>query len=135
MDRISEEQRSWNMSRIRGKNTQPELIVRSTLHRLGYRFRLHRSDLPGKPDVVLPKYRTCIFVHGCYWHRHSGCKYAYEPKSRVDFWQKKFRDNVERDKRKRKELERLGWNVVVIWECQVLPQDELMVHIQNIIYK
>ncbi|MBU1162905.1 MAG: DNA mismatch endonuclease Vsr, partial [Proteobacteria bacterium] len=86
MDIISKEKRSWNMSRIRGKDTKPEIIVRSMLHRMGYRFRLHRKDLPGKPDIVLPKYKTVIFVHGCFWHRHKGCKYAYTPKSRVKFW-------------------------------------------------
>jgi DNA mismatch endonuclease (patch repair protein) len=118
-DIISKERRSWNMSRIRGKNTQPELIVRSVLHKRGYRFRLHRKDLPGKPDIVLPKYKTVIFVHGCFWHRHKGCKYAYTPKSRVAFWGKKFRGNVERNKVVKRELKKLGWNVIVVWECQI----------------
>lgn len=118
VDRLSKEKRSWNMSRIKCKDTKPELAVRSLLHRMGYRFRLHKKDLPGKPDIVLPKYKTVIFVHGCYWHRHKGCKYAYNPKSKVDFWQKKFDGNVERDKKKRIELKQLGWNVIVIWECE-----------------
>lgn len=119
MDSISEEHRSWNMSRIRSKDTKPEIMVRSLLHRKGYRFRLHSKDLPGKPDIVLRKYKTAVFVHGCYWHRHSGCKFAYEPKSRVEFWTAKFHDNVERDKRNRNALEALGWRVLVIWECEV----------------
>lgn len=118
MDRISKEWRSWNMSRIRGKDTAPEVLVRSLLHRMGYRFRLHRSDLPGRPDIVLPRYRTVVFVHGCYWHRHPGCKYAYTPKSRTDFWKKKFRDNVRRDRRSRQELEVAGWTVLIVWECE-----------------
>ena len=118
-DTISKERRSWNMSRIRGKDTRPELIVRSTLHRMGYRFRLHRKDLPGKPDIILPKYRTVIFVHGCYWHRHKNCKLAYTPKSRTEFWRTKFQGTMERDKRNQLELKKLGWKVVVIWECEI----------------
>ncbi|MES0491809.1 MAG: DNA mismatch endonuclease Vsr, partial [Leptospirales bacterium] len=95
-DLLSKEKRSWNMSRIQGKNTKPELIVRSYLHSLGYRFRIHRKDLPGKPDIVLTKYKLVIFVHGCYWHRHKNCKLAYTPKSNVDFWLKKFDENIVR---------------------------------------
>lgn len=118
VDHLTPEKRSWNMSKIKSGNTKPEMIVRSMLHRMGYRFRLHRKDLPGKPDIVLPKYNTVIFVHGCYWHRHKGCKYAYNPKSRIDCWQNKFKSNVERDKKNRITLEKLGWNVKVIWECE-----------------
>lgn len=125
MDRLTKARRSWNMSRIRSENTRPEVLVRALLHRNGYRFRLHRKDLPGKPDIVLSKYRTVVFVHGCYWHRHSGCKFAYEPKSRVEFWTAKFVDNVERDKRNRDALEALGWRVLVIWECEVADQAHL----------
>lgn len=117
-DRISEEHRSWNMSQIRSKDTGPELTVRKLLHGMGYRFRLHRKDLPGKPDIVLPKYRTVIFVHGCFWHRHEGCKYAYYPKSNVDFWKAKFKINVERDKYVRRKLEEEGWKVIIVWECE-----------------
>ncbi|MFC1545201.1 very short patch repair endonuclease [Gemmatimonadota bacterium] len=119
MDTISPEHRSWNMSRIRGKDTKPELLVRSILHRMGYRFRLHRRDLPGSPDIVLPKYRTAIFVHGCYWHRHQGCVYAYTPKTRVEFWQEKFKENVARDAKAQRSLEESGWNVLMVWECEV----------------
>lgn len=119
MDRITEKHRSWNMSRIKSKDTKPELIVRSLLHRMGYRFRLHRKDLPGKPDIVLPKYKTVVFVHGCFWHRHPNCKYAYTPKSRQEFWKKKFRDNVKRYRAIAKELRNSGWKVLVVWECQL----------------
>ena len=117
-DTISKEKRSWNMSRIRSRDTGPELVVRSALHRLGYRFRIHRKDLPGKPDIVLPGYRTVIFVHGCFWHQHKGCKYAYKPKTRVKFWSEKLQGNSERDIRTRKKLRRMDWNAQVIWECQ-----------------
>ena len=121
----SPEQRSFNMSRIRSADTQPEKKVRSILHKAGFRYRLHVKDLPGKPDIVLPKYRTVIFVHGCFWHRHEGCKFAYNPKSRIDFWQKKFRDNVERDLRNAKALDELGWKRLVIWECETKNLEKL----------
>lgn len=107
------------MSRIRAENTRPEVLIRSALHRMGYRFRLHVRALPGRPDIVLPKLKTVIFVHGCFWHRHPNCKYAYNPKSRVDFWQTKFRQNVERDQVVIEKLQALGWKVKTIWECQV----------------
>ena len=125
MDIITKEHRSWNMSRIRGKDTKPERIVRSVLHRLGARFRLHRKDLPGNPDIVLPKYSLCIFVHGCFWHRHPRCKYAYTPKSRVAFWSRKFEQNVERDQRAKGRLRKLGWRVIVVWECQTVNEEKL----------
>jgi DNA mismatch endonuclease, patch repair protein len=120
MDSISKKRRSWNMSRIRSKDTKPELIVRSFLHRKGYRFRLHKKDLPGIPDIVLPKFKIAVLVHGCFWHRHSGCKYAYSPKSNVAKWNKKFEDNVKRDEKVNKDLKSLGWNTITIWECEVL---------------
>ena len=132
MDIISEEKRSWNMSRIRGKNTKPEIIVRSLLHKIGYRFRLHRKDLPGKPDIVLPKYNTVIFVHGCFWHRHKGCKYAYTPKSRVKFWKDKFAGTVKRDKQQLKHLKEKGWNVEIIWECETANIDMLAARLRSI---
>jgi DNA mismatch endonuclease, patch repair protein len=113
------------MSRIRSSNTSPERIVRSTLHALGFRFRLHRKDLPGSPDVVLPKYKTAIFVHGCFWHRHKGCKFAYTPKSRLDFWLRKFEENVLRDRRVKRQIQKLGWRPLVIWECQTRQPLEL----------
>jgi len=107
------------MSRIKGKDTKPELIVRSLLHSMGYRYRLHQKNLPGKPDLVFKKYRTVIFVHGCFWHRHKGCKFAYEPKSRQEFWQRKFLENEARDIKNQSTLGNLGWKVLVIWECEV----------------
>ena len=119
MDRISKACRSRNMSRVRGSNTKPEIIVRSLLHRLGYRFRVNRRDLPGKPDIVLAKYQTVAFVHGCFWHRHPGCKRASMPATRRDFWIAKLQKNVERDKRDRRELRRAGWQVIVLWECDI----------------
>jgi DNA mismatch endonuclease (patch repair protein) len=106
------------MSRIRSRDTAPELQVRSALHRAGYRFRLHRKDLPGRPDIVLPKHHTVVFVHGCFWHRHKGCVFAYAPKSRIAFWDEKFRSNVERDFRNTRALRALGWRVITVWECQ-----------------
>ena len=118
-DILTKRKRSWNMSRIKGKNTKPELLLRSLLHRSGFRFRLHNKKLPGKPDIVLPRYKTVIFVNGCFWHRHSGCKYAYTPKSRQEFWLKKFETTIERDKEKEKKLKREGWNVIVVWECEL----------------
>src|SRR5439155_2290711 len=110
--------RSWNMSRIRGKDTKPELLVRSALHAMGYRFRVHCRTLPGCPDLVLPKHRLIILVHGCFWHRHRNCQFAYTPKSRRAFWGRKFARNLERDAEVRRMLRRLGWRVIVIWECQ-----------------
>lgn len=119
VDTISEAHRSWNMSRIKGRNTGPELRLRSLLHRAGFRFRLHAKDLPGKPDIVLPKYRTAIFVHGCFWHRHEGCRNATTPSTRAEFWQEKFDGNVERDRRNRAALETAGWTVITVWECDL----------------
>lgn len=118
-DRISKEHRSWNMSRIRGKDTTPELRVRKLLHRAGYRFRLHTPDLPGKPDIVLKKYETAIFVHGCFWHRHKGCPGATTPKTRTDFWLNKFDSTVKRDRQKQRLLEEMGWKVITVWECEL----------------
>lgn len=106
------------MSRIRGRDTTPERLVRSVLHSMGYRFRLHPRNLPGRPDIVLSKHRTVVFVHGCFWHRHRRCRYAYTPKTRIAFWTRKFQENVDRDRRTRARLRRLGWQVIVIWECQ-----------------
>ena len=119
VDTLTPEERSRLMSRIRSRNTKPECVLRSVLHRMGYRFSLRSKHLPGKPDIVMPKYKTVIFVHGCFWHRHPGCKQASNPKSNQEFWNEKFRRNVERDKRVRAELEALGWRVVVVWECEI----------------
>lgn len=120
MDVFSREKRSDIMSRIGGKNTKPELIVRSLLHGMGYRFRLHKKDLPGKPDVCLPKYKTVVFVHGCYWHRHAKCKSGQRvPSTNTGFWEKKFNRTVERDKKHEKALKALGWKVLTVWECEL----------------
>lgn len=106
------------MRSVRGKNTTPEMKVRSALHRGGYRFRLHRKDLPGKPDIVLSSRRVVVFVHGCFWHRHPGCRAASSPSTRIAFWQDKFARNVERDRQAVEALERAGWAVHVVWECE-----------------
>jgi DNA mismatch endonuclease (patch repair protein) len=130
-DIVSPEHRSKIMSKIRGKNTKPEMVVRSLCHEMGYRFRLHRGDLPGTPDLVFPKHGLCMFVHGCFWHRHPECKYAYMPKSRVDFWQNKLAKNVERDLKTQKALINMGWRVVTIWECHTKNRDLLRLEIHN----
>lgn len=119
MDTLTKARRSWNMSRIKGSNTGPERIVRSILHRMGYRFRLHRKDLPGKPDITLPKHKSVIFVHGCFWHRHKGCKDATLPKTRRSFWRNKLEGNAARDRVKERALRVLGWKVIVLWECEI----------------
>jgi DNA mismatch endonuclease, patch repair protein len=113
----SPEQRSRNMAAIRGKHTKPELKVRTMLHALGYRFRLHRKDLPGTPDIILPKHRVAIFVNGCFWHRHNCGAGRVVPSTRAEFWATKRQDTVQRDKRKRRQLKAVGWNVLTIWEC------------------
>lgn len=125
MDTLTPAQRSWNMSQIRCRDTKPERVVRSVLHRIGARFRLHRKDLPGCPDIVLPKYRLAVLVHGCFWHRHPGCKYAYTPKSRVEFWHGKFEATVKRDQKTYRRLRALGWAVSVIWECETRDAEKL----------
>ena len=117
-DVFSTAKRSSIMSNVRDKNTRPEVIVRSALHRQGYRFRLHRRDLPGTPDIVLPKHRTVIFVNGCFWHQHKGCAQARRPKSNHAFWAAKLDRNVARDRKNCTDLKRLGWRTVVIWTCQ-----------------
>lgn len=116
------ETRSYNMSQILGKDTKPEMMVRKFLHGNGFRYRLHVKDLPGKPDLVLPKYNSVIFVHGCFWHAHEGCKYFKIPTTRTEWWKNKLFGNRERDKKYIRQLEDLGWNVIVIWECELKPE-------------
>jgi DNA mismatch endonuclease, patch repair protein len=111
--------RSYNMSQIKGKNTKPELLVRRFLHANGFRYRLHVRNLPGKPDIVLPKYKTVIFVHGCFWHGHDHCKYYIIPKTRTDWWLNKINGNVANDKKSIKALKNAGWRIIKIWECEL----------------
>lgn len=115
---FSPEDVSLWMSKVRSTNTRPELIVRSLLHRMGYRFRLHRKSLPGKPDIVLPKYQSVILVHGCFWHGHEGCRRSRRPKSNLDFWDRKLSDNKRRDHAVKEALKSNGWSVLVVWECE-----------------
>lgn len=115
--------RSYNMSQIRGKNTKPEILVRKYLHAKGFRFRIHVNDLPGKPDIVLKKYKTVIFVHGCYWHRHENCRLCTSPATDIDKWQKKFEGTLLRDKIHLKSLKEKDWKVLVIWECELKPKE------------
>lgn len=119
VDTFSKETRSYVMSRIKCKDTKPEIIVRSYLFSRGLRFRKNDKRYPGSPDIVLPKYKTIVLVHGCFWHLHEGCKYARIPKSNVDYWEKKLYRNRERDKHNQKELEKMGWNVITVWECEL----------------
>ena len=135
MDKISKLHRSWNMSRIRSKDSVAEKTVRSVMHRLGYRFRLHVKDLPGKPDLVLAKHKLVIFVHGCFWHRHENCKLSTTPKTNRDFWQDKFESNVRRDLNNYQRLEELGWRVAVIWECSTKNLPDLLTQIDEIFHE
>ena len=120
------------MSRVRGKDTSPEIRVRRAAHALGLRYRLHRRDLPGTPDLVFPKYRVALFVHGCFWHRHHGCRKSSDPKSRRDYWQAKFAANVERDAKVADELEKLGWSVATIWECETRNSERVTSKLREI---
>ena len=130
-DIFDPEKRSQIMSRIRGRDTRPEMIVRRIAHGLGFRFRLHRKDLPGRPDIVFPRHQAVIVVHGCFWHRHPGCKRASSPKTRVRYWQNKFEDNVVRDKRNETGLRDLGWKVMVIWECETKDHEAVAARIES----
>ena len=124
-DVLTREQRTRNMRAIKGQDTRPELVVRRLLHEMGYRFRLHRRDLPGRPDIVLPRFHVALFVHGCFWHRHR-CRYGKVcPSTRAEFWKAKFAANRTRDARVRRKLRTLGWRVIVIWECQTRNRAEL----------
>lgn len=124
-DRLTPEARSRLMAAVKGRDTTPELVVRSLAHSLGYRFRIHRRDLPGSPDLTFPSRRKAVFVHGCFWHRHEGCRKATTPKSNEAFWQAKFARNVARDARNEWDLRAAGWNVLVVWQCETLDRDHL----------
>ena len=135
VDHLSKKKRSWNMSRIGSKNTKPELMVRSLLHSMGYRFRIHRRDLPGRPDIVLPKYKTVVFVQGCFWHLHKNCRDGTIPKSNHNKWKSKLERNVERDKHNIEKVKNMGWKVLVIWECEVEKNyDEMKKMLQSNLY-
>lgn len=125
MDRVSKEKRSLVMSRIKGRDTKPELAVRSLLHAMGYRFRLCRKDLPGRPDIVLPRRKAVIFVHGCFWHRHDCKSGNREPKSNLDYWLPKFERTKRRDAENRAKLLEQGWKVLTVWECMTRKRDDL----------
>ena len=125
MDKLEPAARSALMGRIRGTDTAPEMAVRRAAHRLGYRFRLHRRSLPGRPDLVFPARKAVIFVHGCFWHRHEGCSKASSPKTRIEFWTDKFARNIERDREAQDRLEHAGWKVLVVWECGIRDRARL----------
>lgn len=133
MDVHTPEQRSFNMSRIKSRDTKPERRVRSLLHMLGYRFRLHSNQLPGRPDIVLPKYKTLIYVHGCFWHRHDGCKFKTDPATNREKWQIKFKENINRDERNIRNAIQMGWNPVVVWECETHNIEELAIRLDSLL--
>jgi DNA mismatch endonuclease (patch repair protein) len=135
LDVFSPEERSEIMRRVRSVDTRPEKIVGSFLHRLGFRFRKHRRYLPGTPDFVLPKYKTSIFVHGCFWHRHPGCPNADAPATRREYWLPKFSRTVDRDQKNQQALHDLGWNVIVIWECEIRNVAQLEQRLKSLILK
>lgn len=124
VDIVDDKTRSRMMAGIKGKNTTPEVLLRKALHGAGFRFRLHAAKLPGRPDIVLPKYRAAIFVHGCFWHRHDGCRNASVPKTNAAFWKEKFQRNVARDATNRTDLKEAGWRVAIIWECAIRKRGE-----------
>ncbi len=125
-DVFQPEERSRIMAKVRGENTSPERLVRSLVHKLGYRFRLHRKDLPGKPDIVLPRHKKVIFVHGCFWHQHEGCPHAARPTSNIEYWNRKLDRNIIRDRENLHKLEYLGWNVLIVWECETRDHEKLL---------
>ena len=131
VDTLTKEERSARMARIRGKDTKPEMLVRRALHRLGYRYRLHRKELPGRPDVVFPARKLVLFVHGCFWHAHPGCKIANMPKSRREYWNAKFARNKDRDERNATMLAQAGWRVMTIWECETKDMQSLERRLMN----
>jgi DNA mismatch endonuclease (patch repair protein) len=131
MDKVAPEKRSWTMAQVKSQDTHPEKMVRSLLHGMGYRFRLQRTDLPGTPDIVLPRFKTAVFVHGCFWHRHSGCKRATTPASNETYWNAKFARTVLRDEKNKIILEADDWRVLVIWECELKDITALRLRIHS----
>jgi DNA mismatch endonuclease (patch repair protein) len=132
-DNLTPGKRSELMSRIRSSNTKPELTVRSILHRNGYRYSLKRKNLPGKPDIVLVRYNIAVFVHGCFWHQHAGCQFSFMPKTRIEYWGKKLQNNADRDKRIVAALKKLGWQVLIVWECEIKNPSLILERVTQII--
>jgi DNA mismatch endonuclease, patch repair protein len=130
-DIVSRSKRKEMMSSVKQRHTKPEIAVRKLLHRHGFRFRLHNKKLPGTPDIVLPKYKAVIFVHGCFWHQHEGCRKARRPTSNVEFWNEKLDKNIERDSRKELELKNSGWKVLTIWDCEIKDENSLIEKVKN----
>ena len=133
-DVFPKEKRSWIMSRVKGRDTKPEILVRSFIFRMGFRFRLHRRDLPGTPDIVLPRHRRVLFVHGCFWHGHKGCPRSKRPTTNEKFWNNKLNGNIKRDKRYRRELRRLGWKTLVVWECETKIPKKLLRKLERFLH-
>ena len=136
MDKLTKERRSWNMSRIRSNNTLPEIYIRKALWQMGYRYRLHYKLLPGKPDIVITKQKIVVFVHGCFWHRHENCIEASRPKTNSEYWETKINKNMERDKKNQNEIKKLGWKIIIIWECMVKNDTEKNINLlEKLLYK
>ena len=133
-DVFTKEKRSWIMSRVKGRDTKPEILVRSMVHRMGFRFRVHQRDLPGNPDIVLARYSKIIFVNGCFWHGHKRCKRSKRPATNKRFWNKKLDGNIERDKRFRRKLHRMGWKVLVVWQCETLMPEKLLRKLERFLH-
>jgi len=133
-DVFTREQRSRIMRRVKGRDTKPELLIRSMVHRMGFRFRVQGRDLPGNPDIVLPRHRKVIFVHGCFWHGHKRCPRSKRPATNTAFWNKKLDGNVERDKRFRRELRRLGWKTLIVWECETRKPERLLGRLERFLH-
>lgn len=128
------EKRSWIMSRVKGRDTKPEVLVRSFVHRMGYRFRVHRRELPGNPDIVLARHRKVIFVNGCFWHGHKGCSRSRRPTTNENFWNNKLNGNIKRDRLNCRELRRMGWKVLVVWECETKTSELLLGKLERFLY-
>ena len=135
MDHVLPEKRSRNMAAIQSTNTKPELAVRRLVHGMGYRYRLHAKELPGKPDIVFPSRKKIVFVHVCFWHHHQGCRYATSPKTRMNFWNEKFAQNVARDRRNRLALKKAGWTVMIVWQCELKNSEKLARRIDGFLQK
>ena len=133
-DVFSKVKRSRIMSRVKGRDTKPEILIRSFVHRMGFRFRVHRRDLPGNPDIVLPRYKKAIFVHGCFWHGHKRCRRSKRPTTNEQFWNKKLDGNIERDKRFRRRLHQMNWEVLVVWQCEIRNPEKLLRKLEGFLH-